>query len=359
MLNITIVFNDLDWIMKIGKAKIVGKNAGRSLPSKQYPDKKPSVNPSPKIIEAGPKPSPRKKASDLHIPENCSNLHNYLLKNPPKSYKFSGKWPQINCFTSNSQFGDKIIRILAEGLGLETHTALSGPKPGLNIIFGMLRGADVLLKECFKKQMDFLFIDHAYFNQGHKLRRPAYRMTLNSMQQTRFRKYPDDRFLETGIRLKPWRTGGEYILVCPPSESVMNIYGCWDWLTETLDELRKFTCSPVRIRHKPSGIRIDLSKGFAVPYQNEDVNQTPTGLDEDLSGARAVVCHTSSVGIRAAIEGVPVICSKYSAAINLGTDRMDLIENLPRPDRMPHLHNLAYSQFYLDEIATGYFWPFL
>lgn len=279
---------------------------------------------------------------------------------PNKTFK-PKNWRNITCYRSNSQFGDKVTKIVAKSLGLETESVFSGPNPGLNVNFGIIRGADLLVKECWKKKIPLLYFDHAYFSSGHKTERPVYRATLNLLQKNFFEERPLDRLRMFDLDIRSWKQGGDYILICPPSQSVMNMYGCWNWLEETTKEIRKYTSRPIRVRHKPGEKPLEFSKGYANPVGSKDktTSKNIPSLMEDLDNAWAVVTYTSKVGIEAALYGVPVFCSKHSASIGFGTSDLSLIESPLRPDRISWLASLAYGQFYLDEIADGYFWKYL
>lgn len=275
------------------------------------------------------------------------------------------KYKIVNCFTSNSAFGDKVIEAAAKSLGVSTTSVSQGPCKGLNINFGILRGSEILLQECIRQKLDYLYIDHAYFNSGHETKRPAYRVTLNGLQQNQLLDVPGDRFDKLGVRVKPWKKSGDYILVCPPTDAVMNFYKNWDWLTKTLNQLRRYTKRKIIVRTKPNETKLTYRNGIAYPVSKAERQklkaeaQPIPPLVDQLKNAWAVVTFTSSAGIEAAINGVPVFCDRSCASAQVGLTNLSKIEQPIYPDRTQWLNTLAYSQFYIDEIRDGSIWRML
>lgn len=148
----------------------------------------------------------------------------------------------------------------------------------------------------------------------------------------------EDRWGRLGIELRPWRDGGDYILVCPNrSFGVPGRMMPEQWAEKIAARLREVSTFPVRIRRHPG-------------------NDAPKhSLDEDLKGAAMVVVWTSSCGVHALVEGIPVICEApywicKSAAVSLNTA---ISEPLEEPDRLKALRSLAYAQWTCEEIASG------
>jgi hypothetical protein len=148
-----------------------------------------------------------------------------------------------------------------------------------------------------------------------------------------------ERWESLGIALKPWRTDGGHILVAPNRPFGMRGFAMpAGWGERTADELRRTTRRDVRLRLHPGNGRP------AVP------------LEDDLRGAHCVVIWSSSVGVRALIEGVPVICHAPAwickgAAMEPGQEWYGLSEMDER--RAAALHALAWAQWNCEEIASG------
>ena len=160
---------------------------------------------------------------------------------------------------------------------------------------------------------------------------------------TRIRESDTDRWATLDVEIKPWREGGDYVLVCPnrsfgvPGRSMPE-----DWAKDTAKRLEKFTTLPVRIRKHPG---------------NDAPKHT---LQHDLAGAAGVVVWTSSCGIHALAEGIPVICEApfwicKSTTVTQSTLMALASENSHdlALDRDAALRRMAWAQWTCAEIATG------
>lgn len=159
-----------------------------------------------------------------------------------------------------------------------------------------------------------------------------------------------ERWDALGVELKPWRTDGEHILICPNRsfgrpDMIMPL----NWAHDVAKRLLRITKRPIRIRPHPG-------------------NGAPTKpLADDLRGAHACVIWSSSAGLQALIAGVPVIReaphwiaehaawsdivavedSQCAASVMATTDEHD---DCGRPFTM---RRLAWAQWHVSEIATG------
>lgn len=146
-----------------------------------------------------------------------------------------------------------------------------------------------------------------------------------------------ERWRTLGIDLKPWRTTGDHILVAPNRSfgqpgSIMPP----DWADDAAARLKSVTKREIRIRQHPAN---------KVP---------PVPLEDDLRNCWAVVIWSSSVGVRALIEGIPVICeAPYWVCKAAALENMDQLNRGGVVHRRAAFERLAWSQWSVDEIATG------
>lgn len=147
------------------------------------------------------------------------------------------------------------------------------------------------------------------------------------------------RWREQGIQVKPWREGGEHILLLaqrgigtPPVASPR------DWPERTERRLRKLTDRPIKVRGHPG------NQGPVIP------------LESDLAGAWCAVTWASSAGIRAICAGVPVF-SDFEQWIGAPAvlQRFEQIEEPLCDDsaREDMLGLLSWAQWTVSEIASG------
>lgn len=143
------------------------------------------------------------------------------------------------------------------------------------------------------------------------------------------------RFPALGVELKPWRTGGDYVLVCPNrSFGVPGRTMPPDWPEQAAARIRKKTGFAVRIRAHPGNDR---------PKRE---------LAEDLAGARAVVVWTSSCGVHALAAGIPTFCEAPFWILK-GAASLTSVESPDLPDRQSHFELMSWSQWTISEISSG------
>lgn len=152
----------------------------------------------------------------------------------------------------------------------------------------------------------------------------------------------EDRWAALGLELKPWRQAGEHVLVCAqrgigPKGVAMPP----NWEHETVAKLLTLTKRPVRLRPHPE------TRGLAVK---------PPPLEQDLENCHAVVVWGSGSGIKALVEGVPVI-SQMPNWIGQSACGPQKLSDIEAPQtlavRTAMLHSMAWAQWTLEEISAG------
>lgn len=243
----------------------------------------------------------------------------------------------VTCYLNRGGGGNPAVNALAASLGCPTAYAEDGYRPGVAMVWGVLRGSKDIVDEAIRRDAIFYYIDHAYFGRGHQ---KAYRITRNAFEAGPVRLCPADRIARLGVTLSPWHSGGRAIIVCPPTAYFMEAHDCPDWLDETIAELRRHSDRPIVLREK---------KG----------DEPLPPLAGALADAHALVTHSSNVAIEAAVLGTPVFVSETSAARPVGLSDLSLIESPVRPPRDQWLAHLAYSQFSYAEMQSGEAWDLL
>ena len=163
-----------------------------------------------------------------------------------------------------------------------------------------------------------------------------------------------DRPKKLGINLRPEikNRRREILLACQHEHSLQ-----WQgqpkmakWAELKIQEIRKFTDIPVVVRPHPRspfvlnfpGVKLDTPR--AVPNTYDDFN-----FDYNF---HCIVNHNSGPGVRAAINGVPVVTDVSSLAYPVS----DSIENINDPklkDREEWLVQLSHTEWTVPEIMQG------
>lgn len=186
---------------------------------------------------------------------------------------------------------------------------------------------------------EFYYCDNAYFDGA---RQRYFRVTRNALQHSGVGISDGKRLAKLGIEIKPWRTAGRHVVVCPQSAHFMHtvVGRPGDWLEDVMPEIAAVTDRPVLVR----GWSADKGKMAAT-------------LEQDLVDAHVLVTWSSAAAIAAILAGVPAIVLGECAAAPVAGTTMDQIENPPTPDgREQWAAVLADNQWTLDEFRAGVAW---
>ena len=204
-----------------------------------------------------------------------------------------------------------------------------------------------IMQECLEKGRDFYYIDTGYFGNG-KLK-DYHRVTKNAMQWLGpIEDRPSDRLDRTRIKARAI-TPGSKILICPPSAKALSYWGLDEtiWVNETINEIKKHSDREIVIRLKqPRSVRAT-------------VDTIEQALSDDI---HCMVTFNSIAAVESLIYGKPVFTLGPNAAGPLSNKDLSKIENpyCPSLDRVTALLRcLAYHQFTVEEMRSGYAWAVL
>jgi len=230
----------------------------------------------------------------------------------------------------------------------------------------MYNFADRVIDKCRHLGKPVLVIDSGYIRRGE-----YYAVGLGGINyEADFKNAnsPADRFNALGVEIKPWREGGEYVLLC--GQRVIDItLPCKppQWAAVMRDVVRSVTDLPILYRPYPSEPKVYSRIDGTLPSRGS--------LEDDLADAALLVTHTSNVVIQALLEGIPCVTTGKGVAdrvVSIGLKpepepplptwargKAALIRHVldaPRhtlPDRVPFFHDLAYAQWTKDEMESG------
>ena len=163
-----------------------------------------------------------------------------------------------------------------------------------------------------------------------------------------------------GLKLSPWRSSGEHILICGQHEKSLqwkDMPRMSTWVMHTIDEIQKHSDRPIIFRPHPRCPLPDIEKEFRNVKRQEPF-KTPGSYDDfdiDYSNIWATISYSSNPGIHSIINGVPAFVSTSSLAYDVGNDIQFLhdIENPLQPDRTQWLNDYAWTEFTVEEISSG------
>jgi len=209
-----------------------------------------------------------------------------------------------------------------------------------------------IIKQCWQDSRRFRYVDTGYFgNQAHARLNPGgwkvwHRIVENDLQQKELVQCPGDRWDRLDLVCRPWRSGGQDIVIVAPDEKPCTFYNIEleEWIETVTQHLQQFTDRPIVVRQRPR----DIVKR----------NRSQEGsFEQAITNAHAVVTFNSNAAVESIMLGVPVfITHDVSAAGPVANHDLDLIETPWLADRdlvMSWLHGLAYSQFHNRELESG------
>lgn len=163
-----------------------------------------------------------------------------------------------------------------------------------------------------------------------------------------------DRSKKLGIDLKSSKKSRkETVLLACQHEHSLQWQGqprMVQWTMETVEKIKQYTDRPIIIRpHPRSPFSINLPNSrliqpIKIPNSYDDFN---TDYDH-----HCVINHNSGPAVRAAIEGVPIICDSTSLAYPV-SDIWENLENPRLPDRDDWFLKLCHTEWTVQEIQQG------
>lgn len=169
------------------------------------------------------------------------------------------------------------------------------------------------------------------------------------------RGYPHDRANRSGLKISPWRTNGEYILLAGSSAKYHRFYEEDDpteYARKVASEIRKHTDRPIYYRPKKSWKP-------AVEITGTVWARTTDPIKHQLESAWALVTHGSNACFEAMLYGVPSIILGDGVAKPISSTSLEDIENptmAGMDERKQWLADLMYQQWTLAEYASGEAW---
>ena len=215
------------------------------------------------------------------------------------------------------------------------------------VIRGLGGGSRKAILHCWETGRTFYAIDTGYFGNSEKLK-VWHRITKNNLQNLGpIVERPGDRLSKISDYKYHKRKKGSKILICPPSEKVMMLFGQptpETWTTQVIKELKKHTDRPIEIRLKPNRTERTNNKTIEA------------ALADDVY---CLITYNSIAAIEAIMFGKPAIALGPNAAQLVCNADLSQIESLrfPKKDEMyAFMCHLSYAQFTRDEIADGTAW---
>ena len=193
-----------------------------------------------------------------------------------------------------------------------------------------------MLQDAIDKRVPFVIVDHGYY--GNRIATMS--LSINGFHGLSM-PVPEVRLLKPRPRptLEPWREGGTHVYVYGQLQNDRACRGqnMETWPTRTAQAAAEAFSMPAIVRPHPKSIR---------------QGQPPLpALETTFADAYVAVTWTSTVGVLAAIAGVPLVAMHpASPAFAVGSPSLSRIR---MPGRESWLHDLSYRQYGLGEIGAA------
>jgi len=214
-----------------------------------------------------------------------------------------------------------------------------------SMFWGFVNNNLHLIKKLEQRKHQYWFTDTPYFgrfdNNNLQPNNHYWRICKNNIHAKFLKDCKSDRFDKFNLKIKAPPLNGEHILVCPSSPGIHAYLETPDWTQQTVEQLKRYTDRPIKIREKPRG------RGTSGP------SEAKVPLAEDLKNAWACVTSCSISAIEAVCMGKPVYCHEKSFAHAMGNLHLADIEQPFFADPEPWLYSLAYQQFTPEEFSNG------
>ena len=165
---------------------------------------------------------------------------------------------------------------------------------------------------------------------------------------------------DLGLLLKPWRTTGNFILICGQHDKSLqwqNMPPMSNWFLETYDEIRKHTERPILFRPHPRCQLPHIERGLKNVHRQQPrkISGSYDDYDMDFNDIWATISYSSNPGVHSIINGIPAFVGHSSLAYDVANDITFLhdIENPLLPNRTQWLNDYAHTEYTIDEIAQG------
>lgn len=225
-----------------------------------------------------------------------------------------------------------------------------------------LKNSDVIVRGVAKKDIirqaesnkqNFYYIDTGYLGNFPSIANPSgkkiyHRIVKNGLQHSEIRDVPEDRWkklLKDDPRLewKGWKNYNKKILLVLPNPKATKFYNvdCDSWITETTENIKKYSDLPIEVRIK--GSRSERNHGYSI-------------YDAFDSGVYATVAFNSIAALESVLYGIPAFVSVPCAATPLTSTDLSKLSNpyFPSEDIIyKQACNLSYGQFSVSEIQEG------
>lgn len=167
-----------------------------------------------------------------------------------------------------------------------------------------------------------------------------------------------ERAKQLGLKLKPWRTDGKFILLCgqhDKSQQWSNMPPMSKWIMDTIETIQANSDKPILFRPHPRCQLPAIESQYKnVQRQNPVyVNGSYDDFDMNFNNIFATINWSSNPAIHSVIQGIPAFTGPSSLAYDVSLQDFTQIDDPLYPDRTQWLNDYAWTEFTIEEISQG------
>ena len=161
-----------------------------------------------------------------------------------------------------------------------------------------------------------------------------------------------------GLVLKPWRSDGDFILICGQHDKSLqwrDMPPMSRWVMDTIEGIQVVSDLPIIFRPHPRCRLEAIEHQYQNVYRQNPIHIKDTYDDFNLEFHRVhtTISYSSNPGIHSIINGVPAVVGPSSLAYDVAMHKLLEIKNPKKPDRQQWLNDYAHTEWTIEEISQG------
>jgi len=196
---------------------------------------------------------------------------------------------------------------------------------------------------------------------GGIVRGTTWKVGLNGINRDAFfspNRNDNTRANALGLNVTPWKTNGEYILICGQHDKSLQ----WKdmppmsrWVMDTIDTIQQHSKRPIIFRPHPRCTLESIERQYKNVYRQDPTHRPGTYDDFDMKfdNIWATISWSSNPGIHSVINGVPAFTGPSSLAFDVSLQDITQIEDPLYCDRTQWLNDYAHTEYTIKEISEG------
>ena len=264
-------------------------------------------------------------------------------------------WTSYGALNSKPVF-DAFAHSLVSNGHIVTHNDINAD---VNVIWSVLfNGRMAGNQSVWQQKKPTIVLEVGGINRG-----TTWKVGLNGINRDAYFGEQDNdrsRADSLGLVCKPWRSNGDFILICGQHDKSLqwqNMPVLATWAIDTIKTIRMYSKRPIIFRPHPRCPLPNIEHKFKNVHRQapKKLNGTYDNFDIGFDNVHATVSYSSNPGVHSIINGIPAFVGHSSLAYDVAND-IDFMHDIEAPfmpDRTQWLNDYAHTEYTLEEISQG------